>query len=76
MSMQFPGGGSNDAPMVSDNMPKLSGGLTRGLNKMALAYVAIVGVSVIGMTMWVASSAFSADDEKAQIGRASCRERV
>ncbi len=66
MSMQFPGGGSNDAPMVSDNMPKLSGGLTRGLNKMALAYVAIVGISVVGMTMWVASSAFSADDEKAR----------
>jgi len=66
MSIQFPGGGSNDAPMVSDNMPKLSGGLTRGLNKMALAYVAIVGISVVGMTMWVASSAFSADDEKAR----------
>lgn len=63
MNMKFPGGGSAQ-PQVSDNMPKLSGGLSRGLNKMALAYVAVVAVAVIGMTMWVANNAFSADDEK------------
>lgn len=67
MNMQFPGGGPRDgSPQMTDNMPRLSGGLTRGLNKMALAYVAIVGVAVIAMTMWVASNAFSADDEKAR----------
>lgn len=67
MNMQFPGGGQRDGgPQMTDNMPRLSGGLTRGLNKMALAYVAIVGVAVIAMTMWVASNAFSADDEKAR----------
>lgn len=67
MNMQFPGGGQRDgSPQMTDNMPRLSGGLTRGLNKMALAYVAIVGVAVIAMTMWVASNAFSADDENAR----------
>lgn len=66
MKMQFPGASHDGTPQVSDNMPRLSGGLSRGLNKMALAYVAIVGVSVIGMTMWVASSAFSADDERSR----------
>lgn len=67
MNMKFPESPQGQgAPQVADNMPKLSGGLSRGLNKMALAYVAVVGVSVIGMTMWVASSAFSADDEKSR----------
>lgn len=66
-NMQFPGsGGSNQAPQVPDNMPKLSGGMSRGLNKMALAYVAIIGVAAIGMMAWFASSAFSADDGKAK----------
>lgn len=66
-NMQFPGsGGGNQAPQVPDNMPKLSGGMSRGLNKMALAYVAIIGVAAIGMTAWFASSAFSADDDKAK----------
>ena len=66
-NMQFPGsGGGNQAPQVPDNMPRLSGGISRGLNKMALAYVAIVGVAAIGMMAWFASSAFSADDGRAK----------
>lgn len=59
---------SEGSPMtqLSDNMPRLSGGVSRGLNKMALAYVAILGLAAVGMTMWVASNAFSADDGKAR----------
>ena len=67
MSMQIPNGGGQ-GPVLSDNMPKLSAGLTRGVNKTAVAYIAVVSVAAIGMTLWVASSAFSAnDDEKKKI---------
>lgn len=63
MSMQFPQG-SGQGPVLSDNMPKLSAGLTRGVNKTAVAYIVLVSLATIGMTLWVASNAFSADDDK------------
>lgn len=63
MSMQFPQGGGQ-GPVLSDNMPKLSAGLTRGVNKTAVAYIVLVSLATIGMTLWVASNAFSADDDK------------
>lgn len=63
MSMQFPQGGGQ-GPMLSDNMPKLSAGLTRGVNKTAVAYIVLVSLATIGMTLWIASNAFSADDDK------------
>ncbi|MFV0679074.1 MAG: TrbI/VirB10 family protein [Ottowia sp.] len=61
--MNFPGDGSAQ-PQMPDNMPKLSGGLSRGLNKMALAYVAVVAIAVIGMAMWVVNNAFSNNEEE------------
>ncbi|MDQ7744274.1 TrbI/VirB10 family protein [Hydrogenophaga pseudoflava] len=61
--MQFPQGGGQ-GPVLSDNMPKLSAGLTRGVNKTAVAYIVLVSLATIGMTLWVASNAFSADDDK------------
>ncbi|MEZ5705248.1 MAG: TrbI/VirB10 family protein [Burkholderiaceae bacterium] len=65
MSMQFPtGNGNGTGPVLSDNMPKLSSGLTRGVNKTAVAYIALVSVAAIGMTLWVANSAFSANDHE------------
>jgi type IV secretion system protein VirB10 len=63
MSMQFPNG-SGQGPVLSDNMPKLSAGLTRGVNKTAVAYIVLVSIATIGMTLWVASNAFSAGDKK------------
>lgn len=51
-------------PVFNDNMPRLSSGLSRGVNKMAVAYVVLVSLAVIGLTLWVTSSAFSADDER------------
>lgn len=67
MSMQFPNG-SNPGPALSDNMPKLSAGLTRGVNKTAVAYIVLVSMATIGMTLWVASNAFSADgDDKKRV---------
>lgn len=63
MSMQFPGG-NGQGPVLSDNMPKLSSGLTRGVNKTAVAYIVIVSLATIGMTLWVASNAFSGSDDK------------
>jgi type IV secretion system protein VirB10 len=59
-SNQVPGQG----PVLNNNMPKLSSGLSRGVNKTAVAYIALVSLSAIGMTLWVASNAFSADDDK------------
>lgn len=66
MSMQFPNG-NGQGPMLSDNMPKLSAGLTRGVNKTAVAYIVLVSLATIGMTLWVASNAFSADDDKKKV---------
>ena len=67
MSMQFPNG-SAPGPALSDNMPKLSAGLTRGVNKTAVAYIVLVSLATIGMTLWVASNAFSADgDDKKRV---------
>lgn len=66
MSMQFPNG-NGQGPMLSDNMPKLSAGLSRGVNKTAVAYIVLVSLATIGMTLWVASNAFSADDEKKKV---------
>lgn len=63
MSTQFPNAGGQ-GPVLSDNMPKLSGGLSRGVNKTAIVYIAVVSIAAIGMTMWVASSAFSADEKE------------
>ncbi|MBL8387487.1 MAG: TrbI/VirB10 family protein [Hydrogenophaga sp.] len=63
MSMKFPNGGGQ-GPVLSDNMPKLSAGLTRGVNKTAVAYIVLVSIATIGMTLWVASNAFSANDKK------------
>ena len=63
MSMQFPNGGGQP-PVLSDNMPKLSSGLTRGVNKTAVVYIGLVSVAAIGMTLWVANSAFSANDHE------------
>lgn len=63
MSMQFPNG-NGQGPVLSDNMPKLSAGLTRGVNKTAIAYIVLVSIATIGMTLWVASNAFSANDKK------------
>ena len=63
MSMQFPNGGGQ-APVLSDNMPKLSSGLTRGVNKTAVIYITLVSVAAIGATLWVASNAFSANDHE------------
>ncbi|WP_066259963.1 TrbI/VirB10 family protein [Hydrogenophaga flava] len=63
MSMQFPGG-NGQGPVLSDNMPKLSSGLSRGVNKTAVAYIVIVSLATIGMTLWVASNALSANDDK------------
>jgi type IV secretion system protein VirB10 len=65
MNAQFPPPG-NQNTVIADNMPRLSGGLSRGLNKMALVYVAIVSVAVIGLMFWVMSSAFSADESRKQ----------
>jgi type IV secretion system protein VirB10 len=62
MSTQFPNG-NGQGPVLSDNMPKLSAGLTRGVNKTAIAYIAVVSIATIGMTLWVASNAFSANDK-------------
>lgn len=65
MSLQFPNAnGGGQGPVLSDNMPKLSAGLTRGVNKTAVAYIVLVSLATIGMTLWVASNAFSADDDK------------
>ncbi|MBE0586593.1 MAG: hypothetical protein IH617_00945, partial [Hydrogenophaga sp.] len=65
MNMQFPNAnGGGQGPVLSDNMPKLSAGLTRGVNKTAVAYIVLVSLATIGMTLWVASNAFSADDDK------------
>lgn len=64
MNMQFPNNGAGQGPVLSDNMPKLSGGLTRGINKTAVAYIVIVSLATIGMTLWVAGNAFSANDKK------------
>jgi type IV secretion system protein VirB10 len=63
MSMQFPNGGGQ-APVLSDNMPKLSSGLSRGVNKTAVIYITLVSVAAIGATLWVASNAFSANDHE------------
>lgn len=63
MSMKLPNGGGQ-GPVLSDNMPKLSAGLTRGVNKTAVAYIVLVSIATIGMTLWVASNAFSANDKK------------
>ena len=63
MSMQFPNG-NGQGPVLSDNMPKLSAGLSRGVNKTAVAYIVLVSIATIGMTLWVASNAFSAGDKK------------
>lgn len=62
MSAQFPNG-NGQGPVLSDNMPKLSAGLTRGVNKTAIAYIVLVSIATIGMTLWVASNAFSANDK-------------
>lgn len=65
MSSQFPNAnGGGQGPMLNDNMPKLSAGLTRGVNKTAVAYIVLVSLATIGMTLWVASNAFSADEDK------------
>ena len=65
MSLQFPNAnGAGQGPVLNDNMPKLSAGLTRGVNKTAVAYIVLVSLATIGMTLWVASNAFSADDDK------------
>jgi len=61
--MQGQGG---QPPVLNDNMPRLSGGFSRGLNKMAVAYVVLVAMAVIGLTLWVTSSAFSAGKKKSQ----------
>ncbi len=63
MSMQFPNGGGQP-PVLSDNMPKLSSGLTRGVNKTAVVYIGLVSVAAIGATLWVANNAFSANDHE------------
>jgi type IV secretion system protein VirB10 len=63
MSMQFPNGGGQP-PVLSDNMPKLSAGLTRGVNKTAVVYIGLVSVAAIGATLWVANNAFSANDHE------------
>lgn len=68
MSVQFPGGPSQ-GPVLSDNMPKLSAGLTRGVNKTAVAYIVVVAMATIGMTLWVASNAFSANDDDSKTVR-------
>lgn len=64
MNQQFPSPASGQNPVLNSNMPKLSAGLTRGVNKTAVAYIALVSFAAIGMTLWVASSAFSANDSK------------
>ena len=51
-------------PVLSDNMPKLSSGLTRGVNKTAVVYIGLVSVAAIGATLWVANNAFSANDHE------------
>lgn len=63
MSMQFPNG-NGQGPVLSDNMPKLSAGLSRGVNKTAVAYIVLVSIATIAMTLWVASNAFSGSDDK------------
>jgi type IV secretion system protein VirB10 len=63
MSMQFPNG-NGQGPVLSDNMPKLSAGLSRGVNKTAVAYIVLVSIATIGMTLWVASNAFSGSEDK------------
>ncbi|MEZ5701883.1 MAG: hypothetical protein R3E42_07870 [Burkholderiaceae bacterium] len=69
--MQFPtGNGNGTGPVLSDNMPKLSSGTeARGVNKTAVAYIALVSVAAIGMTLWVANSAFSANDHEKSVLR-------
>ena len=64
MNQQFPNQAPGQSPVLNNNMPKLSAGLTRGVNKTAVAYIALVSLAAIGMTLWVASSAFSANDNK------------
>lgn len=67
MSMQFPNGsgqGNGQGPVLNDNMPKLSAGLTRGVNKTAVVYIGLVSVAAIGATLWVANNAFSANDHE------------
>lgn len=66
MNQRFPNQAPGQGPVLGDNMPKLSTGLTRGVNKTAVAYIALVSLAAIGMTLWVASNAFSADDDKKQ----------
>jgi type IV secretion system protein VirB10 len=53
-----------DAPPLANNMPKLSAGLSRGINKTAIAYIGLISVAAMGMTFWVARSAFSGNDKK------------
>lgn len=64
MNQQFPNQAAGQGPVLNNNMPKLSTGLSRGVNKTAVAYIVLVSLAAIGMTLWVASNAFSADDDK------------
>ena len=64
MNQQFPKQAAGQGPVLNNNMPKLSTGLSRGVNKTAVAYIVLVSLAAIGMTLWVASNAFSADDDK------------
>ncbi|PKO69661.1 MAG: hypothetical protein CVU22_04240 [Betaproteobacteria bacterium HGW-Betaproteobacteria-16] len=66
MNEQFPAADGQRA-VFNDNMPRLSSGLSRGVNKMAVAYVVLVSLAVIGATLWITSSAFSADDKKKRV---------
>ncbi len=61
--MQMPDQNGGMGAQMNDTMPRLSGGANRGVNKMALGYIAAVAVGVVAMTMWVANVAFSADDK-------------
>ncbi|HEX5737593.1 MAG TPA: TrbI/VirB10 family protein, partial [Hydrogenophaga sp.] len=66
MNDQFPTTDAQNA-VFNDNMPRLSSGLSRGVNKMAVAYVVLVSLAVIGVTFWVTSSAFSGEDKKKRV---------
>src|SRR5690606_6603817 len=66
MNEQFPAADGQRA-VFNDNMPRLSSGLSRGVNKMAVAYVVLVSLAVIGATLWITRSAFSADDKNMRV---------
>lgn len=54
----------NQQPHLTNNMPKLSSGVSRGVNKMAVVYVVLITASVAAMTLSITSNAFSAGDAK------------